>query len=61
MYIHFNIDHNEIEYMLIKTQYSIHIYYGVLCCAFLHFGKAEKRSVVLNKSFRHRKQRAPPE
>ena len=61
MYIRFNIDHNKIEYMLIKAQYSSHIYYGLLCCAFLHFGKAGKRGVILNQSFRRRTQRAPPE
>ena len=26
---------NKIKYMLIKAQYSSHICYGLLCCAFL--------------------------
>lgn len=48
---------NEIKYMLIRAQYSNHIRYGLLCCAFLHLWKI---GYIFQRAF-GLKERAPPE
>lgn len=51
MCIHFNINHNSIKYMRIKAQYKSHSTYGLVYCAFLHFGEEVNISEVLNMPF----------